>query len=382
MTKIQYINDLSVAIKSLIAYNDSLHIYVVNTDISSEFFLKFNEQLTNTNNRVFDWKIDENELKWDASFEYISKISYARLLIPDLLPHLKRVLYLDCDIVVTDNLDRLFEISLEGNPIGMAIDWFYFNTKDNRYNSGVMLIDCELWREKGYVEGIKKEVDKRLKNNLKADDQSVVNGFFNYTHIFELSTDYNAAYGSDILAFSEEIKEKFTAHNSAKIIHFTGPYKPSASKPFMRGRQKWWDFYFMSVNEALQLYVSQQIKKQVLVYTRTENMRGIVELAQAFPKINFLIVAPTKVSLKVLKLNQHPNVFVKSNVRARYYDYSNIKAILMLGEEESTYEESQYFNEIGLPILTYRDLAYKDIIYEYQADGIADLIAAIKEKYS
>lgn len=379
----KYITDLAVAIKSLVAYNDNLNIYVINTDISSSFFLKFNEQLVNTNSTVIDWKIAEEELKWDASFEYISKISYARLLIPELLPHLKKALYLDCDIVVDDNLDKLFQTDLQGKPLGMAIDWFKYNTKTNRYNSGVILIDCDAWREKGYVEGLKKEISTRIDNNRNSDDQSVINGFFDDDKIYELSIDYNAAYGIDTLVQSDEVRDKFINYHGAKIIHFTGPYKPYISiGGDMRGSDKWWDFYFMSVSDALQIYIKYQRKNQILVYTRTENMRGIVELAQAFPHLNIFIAAPTEVSLKVLKLGKYRNIYIKKLFQHEIYDFSDTKAILTIGETGNILEESKYFNKIGVPMLTYKDLAYAEINYAYQADNIGDLITEIKENYS
>lgn len=378
----KYITDLAVAIKSLVAYNDNLNIYVINTDISSSFFLKFNEQLVNTNSTVIDWKIAEEELKWDASFEYISKISYARLLIPELLPHLKKALYLDCDIVVDDNLDKLFQTDLQGKPLGMAIDWFKYNIKTNRYNSGVILIDCDAWREKGYVEGLKKEISTRIDNNRNSDDQSVINGFFDDDKIYELSIDYNAAYGIDTLVQSDEVRDKFINYHGAKIIHFTGPYKPYISiGGDMRGSDKWWDFYFMSVSDALQIYIKYQRKNQILVYTRTENMRGIVELAQAFPHLNIFIAAPTEVSLKVLKLGKYRNIYIKKLFQHEIYDFSDTKVILTIGETGNIFEESKYFNKIGVPMLTYKDLAYAEINYAYQADNIGDLITEIKENY-
>lgn len=379
----KYITDLAVAIKSLVAYNDNLNIYVINTDISSSFFLKFNEQLVNTNSTVIDWKIAEEELKWDASFEYISKISYARLLIPELLPHLKKALYLDCDIVVDDNLDKLFQTDLQGKTLGMAIDWFKYNTKTNRYNSGVILIDCDAWREKGYVEGLKKEISTRIDNNRNSDDQSVINGFFDDDKIYELSIDYNAAYGIDTLVQSDEVRDKFINYHGAKIIHFTGPYKPYISiGGDMRGSDKWWDFYFMSVSDALQIYIKYQRKNQILVYTRTENMRGIVELAQAFPHLNIFIAAPTEVSLKVLKLGKYRNIYIKKLFQHEIYDFSDTKVILTIGETGDILEESKYFNKLGVPMLTYKDLAYAEINYAYQADNIGDLITEIKENYS
>jgi lipopolysaccharide biosynthesis glycosyltransferase len=88
-----------------------------------------------------------------------SVVAYARMLVPDSLPcKASRLLYLDSDIVVVDDLRPLFETRLEGAVLAAVLDpvppWidrpfrsevlklpdpeFYFN-------SGVLLIDVEAW---------------------------------------------------------------------------------------------------------------------------------------------------------------------------------------------------------------------------------------------
>ena len=392
----RYLSQLDVAIKSLIAYNEDLNIYVVNADIPYEYFMKYQHVLNDTNNRVIDWKIEEEELKWDASFEYITKISYARLLIPEILPHLKRVVYLDCDIVVTDNIDQLFEIDLMDKAVGLVIDWLNFATATNRYNSGVMLFDCDVWRQNNYVSGLKEEIEKRVKfqeeatkalpPELGADDQHVVNAYFDYDNVYELPYEMNTQFGTMILGMAQYARDKFKEIKAGKIIHFTGPLKPWAEWGNMRGRQNWWDFHFMSVRDAVKMHQKLFEQRQMLVYTQSANIRGIKELAAANPKIDFIVVATTDVNREIWKLNMYPNIFVREQFRAEFFDFTSIKAILMLGEEfnlevdgQLFNSDGQLFNSISVPILTYRDLALENVEYAYQAQDVKDLINKVKE---
>jgi lipopolysaccharide biosynthesis glycosyltransferase len=93
--------------------------------------------------------------------EFISKMTFARLLIPRLFPEtVRRVLYLDADLLVFDDLDPLWEADLEGAVLGAVLDGLDLHLKKNGkpglegmprvrnyFNSGVLLIDLPRWRK-------------------------------------------------------------------------------------------------------------------------------------------------------------------------------------------------------------------------------------------
>lgn len=101
---------------------------------------------------------------------YISKVTYARLLVSQFIPrNISRVLYLDADILVTDSVAPLCEIDLQGAAVGAVLDTDAQNhsqrleleTSQSRdshshgvvslqgryFNAGVLLIDLPRWRE-------------------------------------------------------------------------------------------------------------------------------------------------------------------------------------------------------------------------------------------
>jgi lipopolysaccharide biosynthesis glycosyltransferase len=85
-----------------------------------------------------------------------------RIFAPDLLPdHIDRYIYFDSDIVLNDDVDRLFHVDLKGNTIGAVQDFkighmasflgvaFHeeagIPAEAPYFNSGVMLVDRAKW---------------------------------------------------------------------------------------------------------------------------------------------------------------------------------------------------------------------------------------------
>lgn len=54
--------------------------------------------------------------------EYISIPTFYRLKLPTLLPNVKRVIYFDCDFVVTSSLAKLFNVNMGDYPIAGVKD--------------------------------------------------------------------------------------------------------------------------------------------------------------------------------------------------------------------------------------------------------------------
>jgi lipopolysaccharide biosynthesis glycosyltransferase len=80
---------------------------------------------------------------------------FSRLFVGNILPgDLKKVLYIDCDTIVLGNLTEFWNIDFEDNILIAVNDcfsklhrkWIYLREDDAYFNSGVMLIDMNRWR--------------------------------------------------------------------------------------------------------------------------------------------------------------------------------------------------------------------------------------------
>jgi lipopolysaccharide biosynthesis glycosyltransferase len=110
--------------------------------------------------------VDLNLFREFSTVFYVSRMTYARLLIPRLFPDtVSRVLYLDADLLVMGDLGQLWETDLDGAVVGAVSDRNLDpalkagapGAKDlpevrDYFNAGVLLIDLKRWREERVVE--------------------------------------------------------------------------------------------------------------------------------------------------------------------------------------------------------------------------------------
>ena len=78
-------------------------------------------------------------------------MSLMRLAIPRLLPEERRVLYLDCDTIVRQDIGELFDLDLGGCLLAAVLE--PDKSRDGRryYNAGVLLMDLDALRASGKV---------------------------------------------------------------------------------------------------------------------------------------------------------------------------------------------------------------------------------------
>lgn len=179
--------------------------------------------------------------------------TYFRLLIPDLLPEYKKVLYLDSDIIVMDDVSGLFNMDISHSSIagirdivmagwinGYSPDFhipYLLNRleikKENIYryvNGGVLLMNLDnIRRQYSAVEMLEYAQKKRF----DMVDQDVLNSLFQ-DHIFHvpfewnISPDEQGSFRHNILVYApHDIYSKYmVAHENPKIIHFADREKP------------------------------------------------------------------------------------------------------------------------------------------------------------
>ena len=103
-----YIDKVETTIKSILYNVKNVEIYLLNYDIPQEWFANINRYANQIDSKIIDEKFDPEELHdLNSGFKHINQMTYARLLIPKLIKA-NRVLYLDSDLVVDDEIDELF----------------------------------------------------------------------------------------------------------------------------------------------------------------------------------------------------------------------------------------------------------------------------------
>lgn len=162
-------------------------VHVLSEGLEPNLLNQIKDIVTSYNGCFFYYMIDSDCLKCCPikTTDHLSIATYYRLLIAVLLPHeIKRVLYLDCDIVVDAPLKELWNTSLTeyalaaveelGSSAPDVYERLEYDAKYGYFNAGVLLVNLEYWREKGLTELFFRYMSLHA-DKLKAHDQDVLN---------------------------------------------------------------------------------------------------------------------------------------------------------------------------------------------------------------
>ena len=171
-------------------HNQEFEIFILNGGITHESKDKLEHQIRTLNaNTIIHW-LDTNGEQFGnvQAMENMSVMCYARLLIPDLIPH-SRAIWLDVDLIVNTNIRELWDIqlekecamaaSLESSPALFIED--VSNLKDlgipenaPYFNSGVLLLNNTKLREIEFPSRCIEFLETQI-GNYKWHDQSAIN---------------------------------------------------------------------------------------------------------------------------------------------------------------------------------------------------------------
>lgn len=167
---------------------------------------------------------------------YISKATYYRLAMHTALADdISKIIYIDADTVVTDALELLWAIPLNGHPIGACADEggltqsarLGLPSTHQYFNAGLAVFDLAALRGLGFETEIASAY-QRHKDKITLQDQDLLNLVFcNRTQPLPLRWNANTRLylPSELdAAYSDE--EALAAASAPGILHFTDRRKP------------------------------------------------------------------------------------------------------------------------------------------------------------
>ncbi len=251
---------LCVTILSILKTNENtkINFFILDLGISSE-----SKKYITTIVQKYDCNINfiaistQEFIKLPQTIHYISIATYARFLITDYLPNLDKVLYLDIDIIVNSNLQKLYDTDLKDNYIGACLDPFIENSEseykkyiglDNKnyyFNAGVLLINLNKWREINLLEEAISWYQEH--KEIKYQDQCILNGLFK-NKVLYLDTRYNFTRNLRYrIRKSIKKKEELLTVEKTKmpivIYHYVGRVKAWHSKSVELKSRKFMEYF-------------------------------------------------------------------------------------------------------------------------------------------
>jgi lipopolysaccharide biosynthesis glycosyltransferase len=186
-----YVAHLGVAIISLLENNRKLNIiniHVLDNNISFENKERLKEIVSNKAS-IYFYELSELLGKLDKQYNIPKTISisaYARLFLSDILDeNISKILYVDCDALFMDSLEKLWSIDISQNSVAGVLDHVGIQNKlkiglkkDDYYiNSGFLLINLEKWRKTNALKQMLYFIESK-NGNVIHHDQGVINACF------------------------------------------------------------------------------------------------------------------------------------------------------------------------------------------------------------
>ncbi len=240
-----YARHMGVTIYSLLLHNamvSDFRIFVVDNNISTKNIAKLQQIISGFPNAemiLIPFKKWADSLHLNMSWP-ISLSSYARLFVGEMLPSdIDRVLYMDSDMLVLDDISELMSADLGDNILGAVQDQVSRKSKvtvglhssDNYFNAGLLLIDLRRWREFGIGKKCLKFIEDH-DGQVIHHDQGVLNGLL-FNQWLRLPLKYNVMtvhyihsyiklknYFHDSSSFYD-VSEVEKAKSNPVILHYT-----------------------------------------------------------------------------------------------------------------------------------------------------------------
>ncbi|VNO65080.1 glycosyl transferase family protein [Streptococcus pneumoniae] len=300
-----YVDQVLTTIKSICYHNRSLRFYLIHSDFPNEWIKQLNKRLEKFDSEIINCRVTSEQISC-----YKSDISYTvflRYFIADFVQE-DKALYLDCDLVVTKNLDDLFATDLQDYPLAAVRDFggrAYFGQEI--FNAGVLLVNNAFWKKENMTQ---KLIDLTNEWHDKVDqaDQSILNMLFEHKWL-ELDFDYNHIVIHKQFA-DYQLPE---GQDYPAIIHYLSHRKPWKDLAAQTYREVWWYYHGLEWTELGQNHHLHPLQRShiypikepftCLIYTASDHIEQIETLVQSLPDIQFKIAARVIVSDQIEELD-------------------------------------------------------------------------------
>lgn len=269
-----YLDPLKTMLLSLVQSNflEAFDIWLIHQSISEEQIAKLQAFAEFIHCHLHVIKIEEDHFTDAPVSKKYPKEMYFRLLASEILPaYLDRIIYLDPDILVINDIRPLWDIDFQKmvfaasahtglTDIGQDINNLRLGTEHAYYNTGVIAINLEKARNIIKKESIFSHIDESIITSLLLPDQDI----------------FNALYGKMTLEIPDEIwnydTRKFSKYiaRTMGLVDFPWVIKNTVILHYC-GKSKPWRVNSTSRFHALYKYYQNLTKRYEAAVVKMEN---------------------------------------------------------------------------------------------------------------
>lgn len=275
-----YAQHIAVVIASIMTKTKGkVCFFVINDNISDNKINKLKETAAVFYAEINFISVPEEKFKNVYLSGHVSRAAYFRLALPDILPEdVEKAIYLDVDLLVYDDIKKLWQVDLQNIPLAAVPDYGIMASGrlcrqkadviglpvgEKYFNSGVLIINLKEWRKENYTKQILEIINS---NQFPHHDQDALNKLFMYKWK-DLDLRWNVIppvfnLFPKVLMNSKFRKNAVAAKNNPGIIHYAGRYKP-------------WEFsYHQDFNDMYYKYLKQTAFADEKMPQPGKNMKG------------------------------------------------------------------------------------------------------------
>lgn len=311
-----YLVQLETTIKSILCHNTEVDFYILNSDIAPEWFKLLGKKMEVVSSTIRNVHLDKELFEGYKTGPHINYTSYFRFLTTEVVES-ERVLYLDCDIIVTRDLSPLFEMNLKGYYLGAVDDIYAYEGRTSGFNAGVLLMDAAKWKENLIVNSLL-ELAAEQNQTVHLGDQSILNIYFENKWL-RLEETYNFMVGVD--TFSLGKKYERLEDLPPAIVHFASHDKQWNTYSISRLRELWWAYRDLDWTEIISRKFNlnyyertSQSKNSACILTWVLEVEHLEYLIKSLPEWHFHIGAPVYCASDLTKLSVYRNVTLYQSI--------------------------------------------------------------------
>ena len=220
-----------------------IQFYLIDDEIQPGNKEKITKTVQNLGGNIEFIKIKNSRLEDCYVSGELSRASYFRLDIANILDKsIEKIIYLDCDLLVYDDIEKMWQLDMGGKPVAATCDLGIMASARVRkqknkfiglpfdapyFNAGVLIMDLKKWRDGNYAEAI---IALATQNKYPNHDQDALNKFFmNNWQEIPLRWDVIPPVFNlflKILNKPDLRKKAIEAKLNPAIFHYAGGYKP------------------------------------------------------------------------------------------------------------------------------------------------------------
>ena len=346
-----------------------------------------NQRLRQLDSEVINCRMSPEQFQsFSLPSDHIHYATYFRYAIPEMVEE-ERILYLDCDMIFTQDLSPLFEVDLKDYGLGAVVDK---PTTTDGFNAGLLVIDKTWWQEHQVTEAL---FDLTRKYHQQVyGDQGILNLYFKNAW-FPLPWTYNLQVGSDKDQYLYGDLDWYEAFQGIPaVIHYTSHNKPWTSKRFNRFRELWWFYYALSWEEIL---LRKPILKQTYqdlvgefpyhaaVYTHTADIHELEMLLKELPDVAIHVLAHSHFGFNLVQLERYPNLFLYPSfdpLTSRKV-LEKLDFYLDINPYDEVDQMTQRIQQLGLPIFSFEGTNHVEngVNQVFADDQVQEMVAAIRD---